>query len=52
LKIKNKNIKGIEIMAILRQGDDIGKSIKLELNSVSITYGLEARGITIKSRKP
>jgi hypothetical protein len=35
-------------MTILRQGNDIGKGIKPELNSVSITYGLEARGKGMK----
>ena len=39
-------------MDILQQGDVIGKSNKPELNSVSITYDLETRGITMKSKKP
>jgi len=43
---------GIEIIAILRQGNNIGKSIKPELNSISVMYILEARGIAMKSKKP
>ena len=52
--VSEKKIKQleIEIIAILRQGNNIGKGfIKPELNSVSIMYIFEARGITMKSKK-